>query len=234
MTFGAQYPRTWAWAALLAVVPALWSTDSRAGQHGVQVVTPVYYQAPAVTYYQAPAVTYYQAPAVTYYQTPASTTAQAPAPTAAQAAVGMVGNAPVYGTRIKATDRNDLIEDLRKEYKDSAAGGAGTSMRERRKTLRDSARTKYAEALGREESELNDAESQDVDLIVSALLDGNGAGHAPVPFGAYPPGYVVPGYAPAYAPAQPLMLVQPVVPVQLFVPVQLLVPVQPKHHLGRN
>jgi hypothetical protein len=239
MTFGARYLRTRELTGVLAVALALWSADARAGEHRtrVQTLTPVYLQAPTATYMQAPAATYYQAPAMTYAQAPAATYAQAPAVTYAQApavtyaqAPAAVGSAPgaVYGARIKAVDRDDLIADLRKEFKESGTSGSGSTMRERRKSLRDSARTKYAELLGREESELNDYESQDVDQIVSSLLDSNGVGQAPAVGAGYPmaSGYSYPpaSYAPMYAPAQPSMIVQPVVPVQLFVPIQ------PKHH----
>jgi hypothetical protein len=184
-------------------------------------------QAPVASYVQqAPAATYVQqAPQVVYaqqapvYSAPASPVYSAPMGSGSAAAVG---SAPLAGSRIKVVDRNDIIEELRKDAKDNVSSG---TTRERRKALRDSAATKYAEAVGADEAGLNDYENQDIDLIVNSIIDGTNSNSLTKAAGY--PQYVAsaPAYAPAYTTAQPTMMVQPVVPVQLYVPVRY------KHHL---
>lgn len=146
-----------------------------------------------------------------------------------------VGSAPLgsaaAGARIKDVDREDIINELRGE---ADAKNSSGKMRERRKTLRETAKGLYAEAIEIEASELNEAELQDIDNVVNYLLDperkNGGAATRLPPAGCITTATVathtlVPVQAPALVPMQATTLVQPMVPVQL------LVPVQPKHHL---
>jgi hypothetical protein len=262
MTFGFTHLRNRGLTALLVVAPGLMPTTAWAlwPKILVQPAAPAYVQqAPTATTYAAPSV--YSAPAVyaappmcpapgifaapsvysapSAYSAPAVYSAPAAAPYAAPAAtVGSapaVGSAPGDGYRIKPVDRNDIIGELRKEASENTDGG---STRERRKALRESATTKYAEAIGVDESDLYPTETRDIDGIVNSIIDSGGVGQAPAGTTGYAPtpynynynyNYApsAPGYAPAYAPSYgaPAMIVQPLAPVQLFVPVQ------PKHHL---
>ncbi|AGA25990.1 hypothetical protein [Singulisphaera acidiphila] len=185
------------------------------------------YSAPAAQAYSAPAAQAYSAPAVQMYSAPAPQMYSAPANyyTASAIAAGTttVGNAPVAGAKISVVDREDILADLRREAKEGASDG---TMRERRKALRESARTKYADSIGVDESELGDADNQDIEIVVNSILNpnsGNAMQSVAVQSALQPVSYL-PSYAPVYAPQQPTMLVQPVVPAQLYVPVQ------PKHH----
>jgi hypothetical protein len=166
------------------------------------------------------AATSYSAPAPGMYQ----------APTQGQRFVGsaplVAGSAPPAGSRIKPADRADIIEELRKDYKEA---GTDSTRRERRKTLRDSAKTKFAEAIGDDAEGLNEVELQDIDNIVNSIVDPSPYGSTPGVAGGTAVGYAAPTtvtYAPGYAPSVlPTSFIQPVVPVQVWVPVYA----KPKH-----
>ncbi|MFO0910465.1 MAG: hypothetical protein U0794_19325 [Isosphaeraceae bacterium] len=263
MTIRFSHVRNGVVAGLLAAGLGLGSGDAQAGDHNkvpVQTFVPVYpvaaqaplmYAAPSPVYsstYSAPAA--YQAPVT--YSAPAVYSAPAAPMVYSAPAAQPVGNAPAVGNapgsdgfRLKPVDRNDIIGELRAAAKENGTGG---STRERRRSLRETAQTKYAEAIGVETSELTPSENADIDQVVNQIIDSNGAGTAPgANGGSFAPGGYGYGYGPGYgygygypAPyAQPYaagympvaraaMIVQPVVPVQLFVPVQ------PKHHLFRK
>ena len=228
------------------------------GKHKAQGVIYLAPQAPVAGTYAAAPAAVYAAPAVaTYAQAPVAYPGYAQAPvaypgyaptyaaptytavsttsvaTVASAPVAgstvAAGNAPaaVAGSRLKAVDRSDIVEELRTEMKENGTG----STRDRRKSLRDSARTKFADSIGVEENELNTFEEQDLDAVTNSLIDSWNVGSAPGYYmqsapvaAAYPVSYA-PAPAPVYYQQAPTAYIQPVVPVPLFVPVQ------PKHHL---
>ncbi len=254
-------PGSRAWNGLLAVVLGAYPSVALAGDrhhpltyYYVQSAPVATYAAPvgtqylgaASTYsvpaqvYSAPAQVYsapaqvYSAPAQVYsapaqvYSTTAGSTYSAPGTT--------VGNAPVAGVRIKPLYRSAVIKDVRKEMKDKT--DEETSSTERLKALRSSVVEKYTDALGEDVDELNEAEKQDVESIVNALVDlesSNGlVGSAPTALG-YAPIQAQPFYQHApttmYQQAPVVYQQAPTMYLQPMAPVQILVPVQPKHSL---
>jgi hypothetical protein len=191
------------------------------------------YSAPSAVYSAPTAV--YSAPSTVTYQVQQAPVQQVQYQPFVGNAPGAVGNAPagLAGSKIKPTDRADIIDELRKEHKES---DKETSRRERRKSLKESANTKYKEAIG-DDAELGDADMQDIDNIVNSIIDGpdagQGANKAPREATGYGDGYIqattygqnfsAPGTR--YVPVPGAPLIQPVVPVQYWVPVQ------PKHRL---
>jgi hypothetical protein len=191
------------------------------------------YSAPSAVYSAPSAV--YSAPSAVTYQVQQAPVQQVQYQPFVGNAPGAVGNAPagLAGSKIKPTDRADIIDELRKEHKES---DKETSRRERRKSLKESANTKYKEAIG-DDAELGDADMQDIDNIVNSIIDGpdagQGANKAPREATGYGDGYIqattygqnfsAPGTR--YVPVPGAPLIQPVVPVQYWVPVQ------PKHRL---
>jgi hypothetical protein len=191
------------------------------------------YSAPSAVYSAPSAV--YSAPSTVTYQVQQAPVQQVQYQPFVGNAPGAVGNAPagLAGSKIKPTDRADIIDELRKEHKES---DKETSRRERRKSLKESANTKYKEAIG-DDAELGDADMQDIENIVNSIIDGpdagQGANKAPREQTGYGDGYIqattygqnfsAPGTR--YVPVPGAPLIQPVVPVQYWVPVQ------PKHRL---
>jgi hypothetical protein len=211
------------------VIPLVAIASAQAGDHKKRLLVPVYaQQAPAPIVYGAPtAVTYatqapaiYSAPAATMYSAPVATQVySAPAPVVYSAppqTQAGVGNAPgmIAGSRIKAVDRADIIEELRKDYKNTGTDG---TRRDRRKALRESAKTKFGEAIGDDAEGLNESELQDIENIANSIIENSAVptGSNGSPYGSPAPVYTTTNYAPA----QPSQLFQPVVPVQLWVPV---------------
>jgi hypothetical protein len=177
-------------------------------------VATAYAAAPAMTYANAPTVAYANAPTVTYANAP---TAYAPAATTANAPVA---NAPVVagapgvamapsstGVRMNPDIRAAVFEELRKQWAEGA--GSGTSRLDRLKEFRDRARETYSENISEQGEALNDLEEQDLESMISAIVNsGNGtrsyyyAPYAPTSYGGY-----------GYTYAQPPAMVQPLVPV---------------------
>ena len=240
-------PGSRAWNGLLAVVLGAYPSVALAGDrhhpltyYYVQSAPVATYAAPVGTQYLGAASTYsvpaqvYSAPAQVYsapaqvYSTTAGSTYSAPGTT--------VGNAPVAGVRIKPLYRSAVIKDVRKEMKDKT--DEETSSTERLKALRSSVVEKYTDALGEDVDELNEAEKQDVESIVNALVDlesSNGlVGSAPTALG-YAPIQAQPFYQHApttmYQQAPVVYQQAPTMYLQPMAPVQILVPVQPKHSL---
>jgi hypothetical protein len=248
-----RFPNSLA-AGLALVGLSLMVAPSAEGGHPkrAQALVPVFaQQAPPVMYYSAPLATTYapQAPlASPIYSAPAPLYS-APSPVAYQFqqapvqplqyqpsvgnAPAVVGNAPtaIVGSKVSAVDRADIIEELRTEYKEA---DKTTSRRERRKALKETATTKFKEAIG-DDAELGDADTQDVDNIVNSIIDGpesTQVANKPA-VGADNPGYSY-GYQPQamtygslysapatrFVPVAGAPLIQPVVPVQFWMPVQ--------------
>jgi|GEM_PF-2662601 len=184
------------------------------------------YSAPTVQTYSAPTVQTYSAPTVQVYSAPTAPVYSAPVSYYTTGVAGgtiNVGNAPLAGAKISAVDREDIVAELRKEAKEETTSG---SMRERRKALRESARAMYAEALEVEESELGEADLQDLEIVVNSILSRGSTTSIRTAIVQSAPASPAPvaSFAPSVVPMQATTLVQPMVPVQL------LVPIQPKHH----